>query len=121
MRKKTDKYYSEQAEKILKQAERDGVLDNFLFMTTFERYLDKVERLRDIEKELTDSGYTIEKTYNGSTNEVASPAYRNYIAICDSLDRTVSTLLKVTREFKKGIPGGDDPLLDILNGGDADD
>lgn len=120
MAKKNKNYYEEQAEKILAQAKKDGVLNNFLFVTSFERYIDKTKRLQDIMKELTESGYTIEKTYNGSTNGVASPAYRNYIAICDSLDKTASLLEKITRQFKNSGEKADDPLIDILNGGDDD-
>ena len=121
MKEKGAEYYQDQAEKILKQAEKDGVLNNFLFVTSFERYIDKTERLQEIKEELATAGYTVEKTYNGSTNEVASAAYRNYIAICDSLDKTASLLEKITRQFKKDTDGGDDPLLDILNGGGASD
>jgi hypothetical protein len=116
MKTKSDNYYKEQAQKILAQAERDGVLNNFLFVTSFERYLDKTERLQEIQRELSEAGYTVDKTYGSSTNEVATAAYRNYIAICDSLDKTASLLEKITRQFKRDADGGDDPLLDVLNG-----
>lgn len=116
MKAKEDNYYQDQAKKILEQAKKDGVLNNFLFYTSFERYIDKTERLEEIKRELTESGYTVDKTYGNSTNEVASAAYRNYIAICDSLDKTASLLEKITRQFKRETDGGDDPLLDVLNG-----
>ena len=118
MKGKSKNYYREQADKILEQAERDGVLDNFLFVTSFERYLDKTERLEQIKRELEVSGYTTDKTYNGSTNEVATAAYRNYISICDSLDKTASLLEKITKSFKKDGVEGNDPLLNAINGGD---
>lgn len=121
MKGKGNNYYEEQAKKILAQAEKGGVLNNFLFVTSFERYLDKTKRLQEIQKELSKSGYTIEKTYNGSTNEVASASYRNYIAICDSLDKTASLLEKITRQFKGNNGESDDPLVEVLNGGDAID
>lgn len=121
MKGKSKNYYREQADKILKQAERDGVLDNFLFVTSFERYLDKTERLEQIKKELEASGYTTDKTYNGSTNEVATASYRNYISICDSLDKTASLLEKITKSFKKDGAEGNDPLLNAINGGDISD
>ena len=121
MKERTNDYYKEQAEKILKQAERDGVLNNFLFVTSFERYIDKTKRLQEIKAELTEAGYTIDKTYNGSTNEVASAAYRNYIAICDSLDKTASLLEKITRQFRNSGASVNDDLIDILNGGGVND
>lgn len=121
MKKKQDNYYREQAQKILEQARKDGVLNNLLFETSFKRYMDKTERLEQIKAELDKTGYSVEKTYNGSTNEVASAAYRNYIAICDSLDKTASLLEKITRQFRKGADSENDELLDILNGGGAND
>lgn len=121
MKQKPDNYYKEQAQKILEQARKDGVLNNLLFETSFRRYLDKTERLEEIKKELDATGYQVEKTYNGSTNEVASAAYRNYIAINDSLDKTAALLEKITRTFSKNQDGGKDPLIDILNGGGMND
>jgi hypothetical protein len=121
MKEKNVDYYEDQAEKILKQAEKDGVLNNFLFVTSFERYIDKTKRLQEIKKELATSGYTVDKTYNGSTNEVATAAYRNYIAMCDSLDKTASLLEKITRQFRNGSDGEADPILGILNGGGISD
>ena len=110
-------YYMDQADKIRKQAEKDGVINNFLFMTTFDRYVMKIKYIEELRKEIDEKGKSTEKTYNCSTNEVQSPAYKNFLATCDSINKDGALLCRITEKFKKELNGAQsDPLVDLLNG-----
>lgn len=78
---------NKQAQQILDAAQKSGVEQNFLFITTFKRYQVQLKLLNDLERELknSDSLEKDMKVYNQSV---------------DSANRTASTLMKVITSLK---------------------
>lgn len=111
------------AQEILKQAEESGVLNNFLFTTTFNSYLVQLKILAKLEEEINELGMLVTKEYvKGRENLVPNPAITAYNNTANSASRLVSTLLKVVQEFKADKKGKEvDPLLEIINGGGNSD
>ena len=111
------------AQGILKQAEESGVLNNFLFTTTFNSYLVQLKILAKLEEEINELGMLVTKEYvKGRENLVPNPAITAYNNTANSASRLVSTLLKVVQEFKADKKGKEvDPLLEIINGGGNSD
>lgn len=114
---------NEQAEKILEIAKEYGVNSNFLFINTFKTYLVQIKILQDLEKAIKKDGTITTKEYvKGRENIYTHPAIREYNNTVNSANKTVGTLMKIIRGSKEE-DGGDevDPLLEALNGSDADD
>ncbi len=53
----------EQAQEILKIAEKHGVESNFFFLTTFKRYQVQIGILNDLEQTIKKAGILITKEY----------------------------------------------------------
>lgn len=104
---------NEQANKILDAAQRGGVEQNFLFVTTFKRYQVQLRLLGEIEKELADGGITVTKEYiKGRMNVYSHPAVGAYSKMADSANRTAATLMKIIISLKDTTmsPDEDDEL-----------
>jgi predicted secreted Zn-dependent protease len=85
-----------QAQKIVEAAQKIGVEQNFLFLTTFKRYQVQLKILSDLEKELNESGLLITKEYvKGRQNLYSHPAINAYNKTADSANRTAGTLMKI--------------------------
>lgn len=115
--------FKKQAEQIIKIAEENGVQGNFLFNTTFDRYLFLLENLEELKKKIKDEGMTVEKEYiKGEKNAYSSPSVRNYNSTCDLANKTVATLMKIIRNFnvKESEDEEDDPLMKAINGSDEE-
>lgn len=110
--------YKRQAEQIMKIAEENGVQGNFLFATTFDRYLFLIETLEELKGKIKDEGLTVERAYvKGKKNLYSSPSVKNYNATCDLANKTVQTLMKVIRDFNvEESKGESDPLIRMING-----
>lgn len=109
---------NEQAEKIIEIAERSGVQSNFLFLTTFKRYQVQLSILNDLEASIKVDGVTVEKTYvKGRPNIYENPAVLSYNRTVDSANKTVSTLMRIIRNFNVTEEDEEeDPLIAALNG-----
>lgn len=109
-----------QAEQIMKIAEENGVQGNFLFTTTFDRYLFLLDNLENLKEQIRKEGMTVEKEYiKGEKNTYSSPSVRNYNATCDLANKTVSTLMKIIKSFnveENTDEDNEDPLLKAING-----
>lgn len=116
---------NEQAQEIMRIAEESGVQGNYFFITTFERYLVQLNMLKELEKSLKEDGMLVSKEYvKGRKNLYSSPAVKDYNTTTDSANRTVSTLMKIIRNFNVNDETDDDvddPLMKIINGSDADE
>lgn len=114
------KSLKKQAKEILKIAEESGVQSNFFFLTTFKRYQVQLSLLDDLEKSIKDDGTTVTKEYvKGRKNVYSNPALKEYNTTTDSANRTVATLMKIIKNFNvNDTPEEEDPLLNIINGGD---
>ena len=113
--------FSAKAEEIMALAEENGVDDNFLFVTTFDRYLTQLTILAELKKKIDEEGVLAEKEYvKGTKNMYAHPAVAEYNKTTDSSNKTVSTLMRIIRGFGSGSKKQtvNDPLADIMNGAD---
>lgn len=114
----------EQAEEIIKIAEESGVQSNFFFLTTFKRYQVQLNILLELEKTLKSEGMLVKKEYvKGRKNIYSNPAVAEYNKTADSANKTVATLMRILKNFNvdDGSETEEDPLLKIINGGDAED
>ena len=111
---------TEQAQEILRIAQKHGVEQNFFFITTFKRYQVQIRILQDLEKIINDEGMVVSKEYvKGRKNVYSHPAIKDYNRTTDSANKTVAVLLKIIRDMRRssGDEPEDDPLLKVLNGG----
>lgn len=111
-----------QAEKIMEMARETGVQSNFFFITTFERYQMQLHILDGLQKTIEEKGVQVTKEYvKGKKNVYSNPAIQDYNKTTDSANKTVSTLLKIIKNFNfVESDEEEDPLLKIINGDDAD-
>ena len=117
----------EEMESALQQmAEESGLACNYLFMTSFARYKSQMRTLIELGKKLKEvignGELTVTKGYvRGSENIYMHPILQQFDRTTDSANKTVATLLKILKAF--GVDNAEDavdPLMDIINGGDAD-
>lgn len=107
-----------QAKEIIKLAEESGVQSNYFFVTTFERYQVQLKILEELKKAIESEGMLVSKEYvKGRKNVYSNPAVGDYNRTTDSANKTVSTLMKIIKNF-----GADDdkderdPLMEMING-----
>lgn len=90
----------EQANKLLEQAQENGVRSNFFFVTTFKRYQVQMKIMQELEKEINDLGATVKKEYvKGRTNVYTNPAITEYNKTATAANGTVSTLINIIKSF----------------------
>ena len=113
----------QQAAEIIRIAEESGVQSNYFFITTFERYQTQLKILEDLQEILQGDGLLVEKTYvKNRPNLTAHPALSEYNRTTDSANKTVSTLMRIIRQFNVAEkPEDEDPLMQIINGADDDE
>ena len=91
-----------QAEEILKIAEKFGVEQNFLFLTTFKRYQVQLNILSNLEKRIKEDGSLVTKEYvKGRENVYTHPAISEYNKTAQSANNTVATLIKILKDLRK--------------------
>ena len=112
----------EQAGEILRLAEESGLQSNYFFVTTFERYQVQLQILEELKQAISDEGMLVSKEYvKGRKNLYTNPAVSDYNRTTDSANKTVATLLRILKSFDADVTSEEvDPLMDIINGGDAD-
>ena len=107
----------QQAEEILKIAQKHGVEQNFLFITTFQRYQVQLKILQDLQVKIKDDGALVTKEYvKGRENIYTHPAIGEYNKTSTAANQTVATLIKIIKSLRNGDDedGGDDELLKAL-------
>lgn len=114
------KSLKKQAKEIIKIAEESGVQSNFFFLTTFKRYQVQLNMLEELEKQLKEEGLTVSKEYvKGRKNLYESPLLKSFNSTTDSANKTVACLMKIIKNYNvNDTPEEEDPLLNIINGGD---
>lgn len=113
---------TEQAQEILRVAQKHGVEQNFFFITTFKRYQVQLKILNDLEKMIKDDGLVVSKEYvKGRKNVYSHPAIKDYNRTTDSANKTVGVLIKIIETMRRDSTADDeiDPLMQILAGGDS--
>jgi hypothetical protein len=114
---------NEQAQEIIRIAEESGVQSNFFFITTFKRYQVQLNILTELEKTIKKEGALVTKEYvKNRKNLYTNPAISDYNRTTDSANKTVTTLMRILRNFgADDNTSDDDPLLQLINGGGDDD
>ena len=106
-----------QAKEILEIAQKYGVEQNFLFITTFQRYQVQLSILEDLEKTIEEDGSLVTKEYvKGRGNLYTHPAISEYNKTSQSANQTVATLIKIVKSLRKDDEDeeGEDELLKAL-------
>lgn len=86
----------EQADAIIKNAEKKGVSTNFFFVTTFKRYQVQMQIMNELEKSIKEDGSLVTKSYvKDRENIYTHPAIAEYNKTATAANGTVATLLKV--------------------------
>ena len=92
---------NEKAKEILDLAQKQGVEQNFLFVTTFKRYQVQLKILQELEIEISNSDALVTKEYvKGRKNLYSNPAINSYNKTADSANRTAATLMKIITQLK---------------------
>lgn len=107
----------EQAEEIIRIAEKYGVEQNFLFLTTFKRYQVQLNILNELEQRIKDDGSLVTKEYvKGRGNLYTHPAISEYNKTATSANQTVATLIKIFKSMRNENEDdeGEDELLNAL-------
>lgn len=95
------KTLNEQAQEILKIAEKHGVEQNFFFLTTFKRYQVQLTILYELEKKIKEDGTLVTKEYvKGRGNVYTHPAIAEYNKTATASNQTVATLIKIIKELR---------------------
>lgn len=114
----------EQADAIKRMAEESGLESNYFFITTFERYEVQLSILERLKESMDKDGMLVSKEYvKGRGNLYSSPAVTEFNRTTDSANKTVSTLMRILKNFGAATTDdkGSDPLLAMINGGDDDE
>jgi hypothetical protein len=107
----------EQANEILRIAQKFGVEQNFLFLTTFKRYQVQLSILSELEQRIKEDGSLVTKEYvKGRGNVYTHPAIGEYNKTATSANQTVATLIKIIKTLRSEDEDNDseDELLNAL-------
>lgn len=108
---------NEQAQEIIRIAEKYGVEQNFLFITTFKRYQVQLNILNELEQKIKEDGSLVTKEYvKGRGNIYTHPAISEYNKTSTSANQTVATLIKIFKSMRNDEEDGEgeDELLSAL-------
>ena len=90
------------AEELKKIAEKCGVDQNFLFLTTFERYQEILKIMDQLKKDIKADGTIVKKVYvKGRENICISPAVKQYDQMCKTANQTAGTLMDIITKLKE--------------------
>ena len=106
-----------QAAEVLRIAQEHGVEQNFLFLTTFQRYQVQLTILNNLQEKIEQDGALVTKEYvRGRENVYTHPAIGEYNKTCTSANQTVATLIKIIKSLRdnEGENDGEDELLKAL-------
>lgn len=108
----------QQADRLLEEAEKKGVANNFFFRTTLKRYQVQMRMLTELESAIDQYGATVTKTYvKGRENLVANPAITEYNKTATAANGTVSTLINIIKTLSDEGGGGKlQSLLEEIDG-----
>jgi cell fate (sporulation/competence/biofilm development) regulator YmcA (YheA/YmcA/DUF963 family) len=109
---------NQQAQEILKIADKHGVEQNFFFITTFKRYQVQINILNDLEKSIKADGTLVTKEYvKGRGNIYTHPAITEYNRTSTAANQTVQTLMKIIATMREADDDTGDELLEFLRRG----
>jgi hypothetical protein len=109
---------NQQAQEILKIAEKHGVEQNFFFITTFKRYQVQINILNDLERTIKEDGILVTKEYvKGRGNVYTHPAITEYNRTANGANQTVQTLVKIITTLRDDADADGGQLLEFLKAG----
>lgn len=104
MGKKTQtqtQYLEEQASNLLELATNVGIVDNYLFCTTFNKYLLQLDLLKQLDNDFRQGTSLVSKEYvKGRENVVANPLIDRINKTVDSSSKTANLLFKLIANAK---------------------
>ena len=108
----------EQAEEIVRIAQKHGVEQNFFFLTTFKRYQVQISIMHNLEQSLKEDGHMVTKEYvKGRGNLYTHPAIQDYNRTATASYQHVQTLMKIIQSMRKEDPNKeDDELIAFIRG-----
>ena len=108
---------NQQAQEILKIAEKHGVEQNFFFITTFKRYQVQINILNDLEKAIKSDGTLVTKQYvKGRENIYTHPAITEYNKTANGANQTVQTLMKIITTLRDEGNDSAEELMAFIRG-----
>jgi len=108
---------NQQAQEILKIAEKHGVEQNFFFITTFKRYQVQINILNDLERAIKEQGTLVTKEYvKGRENIYTHPAITEYNKTSNGANQTVQTLMKIITTLRDEGSDSADELIAFIRG-----
>ena len=98
---KTKADFAALREKLLGEASKVGLTDNYNFMTTFDRYCKQVELIGKLAEVIEADGELVTKEYvKGRENVYIHPAIKELNNTSNAANNTVGTLLKILATVK---------------------
>lgn len=93
--------FAELREKLLEEAKKVGLNEDYNWMTTFDRYTKQVELISKLAEVIEQDGELVTKEYvKGRENVYIHPAIKELNNTTNSANNTVSTLLKILAAVK---------------------
>ena len=102
------------AKEILKMAEEKGLMNDYFFSTTFERYQMQIQMMEELKKDIETNGPTVEIVQNSGVKTVSNPSITEYNKTASAANNTVGTLIKILKELSQEKPK--ESLSDLMNG-----
>lgn len=101
---------NEQAAQILEKAKAKGVEHSYMFITTFARYQEHINHLKELEAAIKANTMMVEKEYvKGRKNLYVNPAVSAYNQTARAADTTAQLLLKyIVQPLSGGGESGDE-------------
>lgn len=86
---------NEQAKVILEKARAKGIEHTFMFTTTFQRYVELISHMADLQKAIKKDGCIVKKEYvKGRQNVYVHPAINAYNATAGQANNTANILMR---------------------------
>lgn len=86
---------NEQAQAILEKARAKGIEHTFMFTTTFQRYVELISHMAELQKAIKSDGCLVTKEYvKGRQNVYVHPAINAYNATAAQANNTANILMR---------------------------
>lgn len=83
------------------EAEKMGLMSDYLFVSTFERYQQQIILIKSLEAQIDLMGVSVKKEYiKGRENVYANPIIADYNRACTAANGTMSALTKLMANAK---------------------
>lgn len=122
MAKLKKRHTNKTVDEFIRKANAIGLSDDYLFLSTIERYEMQVRILETLKKTIEEEDTLVTKEYvKGRENLYTHPAITEYNKTTDSANKTVQTLDNLMKSQVAAVNKKEkDPLMALL-GGDANE